>query len=105
MFHTNKKTKSSKFAPKVDEGFLLGYDTTLQVTIDITFDESNGSQVEQVDKNLVDEEKAPSLSMMRMGLGEVKHHEVQAQTSVEQRNNDPSSSTRVEPPNSQQPQD
>jgi hypothetical protein len=74
-------------------------------TVDMTFDESNGSQVEQVDKNLVDEEKAPSLSMMRMGLGEVKHHEVQAQTSVEQRNNDPSSSTRVEPPNSQQPQD
>jgi hypothetical protein len=32
-------------------------------------------------------------------------YEVQAQTPVEKRNNDPSSSTRVEPPSSQQPQD
>jgi hypothetical protein len=42
---------------------------------------------------------------MRMGLGEVRPHQVQAQTPVEERNNDPSSSTRVEPPSSQQPQD
>jgi hypothetical protein len=40
-----------------------------------------------------------------MGLSEVRPHEVQAQTPVEERNNDPSSSTRVEPPSSQQPQD
>jgi hypothetical protein len=40
-----------------------------------------------------------------MGLGEVRPREVQAQTPVEERNNDPSSSTRVEPPSSQQPQD
>jgi hypothetical protein len=65
-----RKIKSSKFAPKVDEGFLLGYDTNehayhvfnkttdcVEVTVDITFDKSNGSQVEQVYKNLVDEEE------------------------------------------------
>jgi hypothetical protein len=40
-----------------------------------------------------------------MGLGEVRPCEVQAQTPIEERNNDPSSSTRVEPPSSQQPQD
>jgi hypothetical protein len=40
-----------------------------------------------------------------MSLGEVRSREVQPQTSVEERNNDPSSSTRVEPPSSQQPQD
>jgi hypothetical protein len=39
-----------------------------------------------------------------MGLGEVRPHEVQAQTPVKERNNDPSSSTRVEPPSSQQSQ-
>jgi hypothetical protein len=74
-------------------------------TVDMTFDESNGSQVEQVVKNLVDDEEPPSLSIMRMGLGEVRPREVEAQASVEGRNNDPSSSTRVEPPSSQQPQD
>jgi hypothetical protein len=117
-FILNKKTKSSKFASKVDDGFLLGYGTNehiyrvfnkttgcVEITIDVTFDESNGSQVERVDKNLIDEEEPPSLSIMRMSLGEVRPHEVQAQTSIEGRNNDPSSSTRVEPPSSQQPQD
>jgi hypothetical protein len=73
--------------------------------VDVTFDEFNGSQVEQVDKNIVDEEELPSLSTMRMGLGEVRPCEVQDQTPVEERNNDTSSSTRVEPPNSQRSQD
>jgi hypothetical protein len=79
-FILNKKTKSSKFAPKVDEFFLLGYGTNehayrvfnkttgcLEITVDVTFDESNGSQVEQVDKNLIDEEEPPIQSIMRMG--------------------------------------
>jgi hypothetical protein len=117
-FILNKKTKSSKFAPKIDEGFLLDYGTNkhayrvfnkttgcMEVTVDVTFDESNGSQVEQVDKNLVDEEEPPSLAIMRMGLGEVRPHEIEAQAPVEERNIDPSSSTRVEPPSSQHPQD
>jgi hypothetical protein len=117
-FILNKKTKSSKFAPKFDEGFLLGYGTNehtyrvfnkttgcVEVTVDVTFDESNSSQVQQVDKNLVDEEETPSLSIIRMGLGEVRPREVKAQTPIEERKNDPSSSTRVEPQNSQQHQD
>jgi transposase InsO family protein len=54
-FILNKKVKSSKFAPRVDEGFLLGYasnahgyrvfsNTTglVEIAIDVTFDESNG---------------------------------------------------------------
>jgi hypothetical protein len=77
----------------------------VEVMIDMTFDESNGSQVEQVDKNLVDEEEQPSLSIMRMGLGKVRSREAHAKTPVEERNNDSSSATRVEPPGSQQPQD
>jgi hypothetical protein len=71
----------------------------------VTFDESNTSQVEQVDKNLLDEEEPPSLAIMRMGLGEVRPREVEAQAPVEERSNDPSSSRRVEPSSSQQPQD
>jgi hypothetical protein len=81
-FILNKKTKISKFTAKVDEGFLLGYGTNehtdrvfnkttgcLEVMVDVTFDESDGSQVEQVDKNIIDEDEPPSLSVMRMGLG------------------------------------
>jgi hypothetical protein len=68
-FILNKKIKSSRFAPKVDESFLLGYGTNehayrifnktigcVKIMVDVTFDESNGSQVEKVDKNLVDKE-------------------------------------------------
>jgi hypothetical protein len=117
-FILNKKTESSKFASKVDEGFLLGYGTNehtyrvfnkttgcIEVTVHIAFDESNSSQVEQFDKNIINEEEPPSLSIMRMGLGEMRPREVQAQTPIEERINDPSSSTRVEPPSSQQSQD
>jgi len=71
----------------------------------VKFDESNGSQVEQVDMNLVDDEEPPSVSIMRMGLGEVKPREERDHATVEARNEDPSSSTRVEPPSSQVPQD
>ncbi|XP_066323334.1 uncharacterized protein [Miscanthus floridulus] len=65
-FILNKKPKTSKFAPKVDEGFLLDYGSTehaycvfnktsgrVEIAIDVTFDESNGSQVEQVDSSVV----------------------------------------------------
>jgi hypothetical protein len=116
-FILNKKTKSSKFAPKVDEDFLLGYGTNkhayhvfnkttscVEVMVDATFDESDSSRVGKIDKNLVDEEEPLSQSIMRMGLGEVRPHEVEAQASVQENNNDLSLSTRVEPPSSQQPQ-
>ena len=118
-FILNKKTKTSKFAPKVDEGFLLGYGTNehayrvfnkttgcVEITVAVKFDESNGSQVEQVDKNLVDMEEPQSVSIMRMGLGEVRPRESSTQAPIEQSNkNQPSSSTIVEPPSSQVPQD
>jgi hypothetical protein len=57
FFIHNKKAKNSKFAPKVDEGFFLGYSSNahgyrvfnntaglVEITVDVTFDESNGSQ-------------------------------------------------------------
>ena len=68
-FILNKKPKTSKFAPKVDEGFLLGYGSNehayrvfnktsrrVEIAVDVTFDESNGSQVEQVDSSVVGKE-------------------------------------------------
>jgi hypothetical protein len=42
---------------------------------------------------------------LRMGTGEVMPREVQVQTPVDTSTQDPSSSTRVEPPNSQDHQD
>jgi transposase InsO family protein len=57
-----KRSKSSKFAPKVYEGFLLGYDSNsrtyhvfnkdsdcVETTCDAVFDGTNDSQVEQYD--------------------------------------------------------
>jgi len=55
--------------------------------------------------NLVDDEEPPSISIMRMSLGEVKPKEEERHATVEARNEDPSSSTRVEPSSSQVPQD
>ena len=99
----NKKAKSSKFAPKVDEKFLLGYGTNehayrvfnktsgvVETTVDMKFDEFNDSQIEQVDINLVDDEEPPNLSIMRMGLGEVRPQEEKRHATVEARNDDPS---------------
>jgi hypothetical protein len=64
-----KRGRSSKFAPKAVEGFLLGYDSNtrayrvfnkstglVEVSCDIVFDETNGSQVEQVDLDELDDE-------------------------------------------------
>jgi transposase InsO family protein len=55
-FILNKRPRTSKLAPKVDEGFLLGYGPNehayrvfnlatrrIEVTVDLTFDESNDS--------------------------------------------------------------
>jgi hypothetical protein len=67
-----KRSKSSKFAPKVYEGFMLGYDSNsrayrifnidsgcIETMCDAVFDETNGSQVKQYDLNDVDDEEAP----------------------------------------------
>jgi hypothetical protein len=67
-----KRSKSSKFAPKVYEDFLLGYDSNshayrvfnrdsgcVETTCDVVFDETNVSQVEQYDLSDVDNEEAP----------------------------------------------
>jgi hypothetical protein len=86
-FILNKKPKNSKFAPKVDEGFLLGYASNahgyrvfnktsgcVEVACDMTFDESNGSQGEQVD-GIVGMEESPSKAIKKLATGEIKPQE------------------------------
>jgi transposase InsO family protein len=66
-----KRGRKSKFTPKAIEGFLLGYDSNtrayrvfnkstalVEVSCDIVSDETNGSQVEQVDLDELDDEEA-----------------------------------------------
>jgi hypothetical protein len=113
-FILNKKPKASNFASKVDEGFLIGYGTNehayrvfnktngcVETTVDVKFDESNGSQREQVSENFVDDEEPPSVSIFRLGTSEVMPREVQLQAPVHTSNQDPPSSIRVEQPISQ----
>jgi hypothetical protein len=68
----SKEVKSSKFAPKVYEGFLLGYNSNsrayrvfnkdsgcVEITYDAVFNETNGSQKDRVDLDRVDDEEPP----------------------------------------------
>jgi hypothetical protein len=90
FFILNKKSKSSKFAPKVDEGFMLGYGTNeygyhvfnktnglIEITVDVTFDEIDGSQKEQVNVEIVGNEEAPHKAIKKLAIGEIKPIEVQ----------------------------
>jgi hypothetical protein len=76
---------SSKFAPKVYEGFLRCYDSNshaycvfnvttgcVKTMCDTMFDETNGSQKDQVDLDLVDDEEAPCDTLQRIAIGDVR---------------------------------
>jgi hypothetical protein len=80
-----KRSKSSKFAPKVYEDFLLGYDSNshayrvfnmtsgcVETAYDVVFDETNDSQKEQVDIDLLDDEEAPCDALQRMAIGDIR---------------------------------
>jgi hypothetical protein len=80
-----KRLKSYKFAPKTYEGFLLSYDSNsrtyrvfnvttgcVETINDAVFDETNGSQKEQVDLNLVDDEEAPCDALQRMTIDNIR---------------------------------
>jgi hypothetical protein len=103
-----KRCRSSKFAPKAVEGFLLGYDSNtrayrvfnkstrlVKVSCDIVFDETNGSQMEQVDLDELDDEEAPCVALRNMFIGDVypKESEEPPQTQDQ-----PSSSMQASPP-------
>jgi hypothetical protein len=98
------KDMHSKFAPKVVERFLLGYDSNtkvhrvfnkylglVQVTSDVVFDETNGSPRGQVDLDDIDENKVLTTAIRTMAIGDVRPHEQQVQ-------DQPSFSMMVQPP-------
>jgi hypothetical protein len=103
-----KRGRKSKFASKAIEGFLLGYDSNtrayrvfnkstglVEVSCDIVFDETNGSQVEQVDLDELDDEEALCVALRNMSIGDVcpkaSEEPIQAQ-------DQPSSSMQAFPP-------
>jgi hypothetical protein len=90
-FILSKRLKTSKFAPRVDEGILLGYGSNehayrvfnktsgrVKVAVDVTFDESNGSQVEQVDSSAVGKEDPPCEAIKQLAIGDIRPQEDQA---------------------------
>jgi hypothetical protein len=103
-----KRGRNSKFAPKVVEGFLLGYDSNkrayrvfnkstglVEVSCEIVFDETNGSQVEQVDLDELDDEEALCIALRNMSIGDVCPKESEEPTQAQDQ---PSSSTQESPP-------
>jgi hypothetical protein len=103
-----KRGRKSKFAPKAIEGFLLGYDSNtrayrvfnkstglVEVSCDIVFDETNGSQVEQVDLNELDDEEAPCVTLRNMSIGDVCPKESKEPSQAQDQ---PSSSIQASPP-------
>jgi hypothetical protein len=103
-----KRGRKSKFAPKAVEGFLLGYDSNtrayrvfnkstrlVEVSCDIVFDETNGSQVEQVDLDELDDEEAPCVALRNMSIGDVCPKESEEPPQAQDQ---PSSSMQASPP-------
>jgi hypothetical protein len=103
-----KRGRKSKFAPKAVKGFLLGYDSNtrayrvfnkstglVEVSCDIVFDETNNSQVEQVDLDELDDEEAPCVTLRNMSIGDVCHMESEEPTQAQDQ---PSSSNQASPP-------
>jgi hypothetical protein len=103
-----KRGRKSKFAPKAVEGFLLGYDSNtrayrvfnkstglVEVSCDIVFDETNGSQVEQVDLDELDDEEAPCVLLRNMSIGDVCPKESEEPTQAQDQ---PSSSNQASAP-------
>lgn len=83
-----KRGRHSKFAPKVVERFLLGYDSNtkayrvfnkysglVEVTNNVVFDKTNSSPREQVDLDDIDEDEIPTAAMRTMAIGDVRPQE------------------------------
>jgi hypothetical protein len=103
-----KRGRNSKFAPKAVEGFLLSYDSNtrayrvfnkstglVKVSCDIVFDETNGSQVEHVDLDELDDEEASCVALRNMYIGDVCPKESEEHPQAQDQ---PSSSIQASPP-------
>jgi transposase InsO family protein len=112
-----KRGRKSKFAPKAVDGFLLGYDSNtrayrvfnkstglVEVSCDIVFDKTNGSQVEQVDLGELDDEEASCVALRNMSIGDVCPKDSEEPPQAQDQ---PSSSNQASPPtqNEDQAQD
>jgi hypothetical protein len=107
-----KRGRKSKFAPKAVEVFLPGYDSNtrayrvfnkstglVEVSCDIVFDETNGSQVEQVDLDELDDEETPCVELRNMSIGDVCTKESEEPTQAQDQlssSNEASSPTQDE---------
>jgi hypothetical protein len=67
----------------------------VEVSCDIMFDETNGSQVEQVDLDEIDDEEAPCVVLRNMSIGDVCPKESEEPTQAQDQ---PSSSNQTSPP-------
>jgi hypothetical protein len=103
-----KSGRNSKFPPKSIEGFLLGYDSNIrvyrvfnkstglfEVSCDVVFDDTNGSQVEQVDLDELDEEEALCIALRNMSIKDVRPQVPKEPTPAQDQ---PSSSIQASPP-------
>jgi hypothetical protein len=103
-----KRGRKSKFAPKAVEGFLLGYDSNtrayrvfnkstglVEVSCDIVFDETNDSQVEQVDLDELDDDEASCVALRNMSIRDVCPKESEEPPQAQDQ---PSSSNQASPP-------
>jgi hypothetical protein len=110
-----KRGRSSKFATKAVEVFLLGHDTNtrayrvfnkttglVEVSCDIVFDETNDSQVEEVDLDELDDEEAPCVVLRNMSIGDVCPKESEEPTQAQDQ---PSSSMQASPPTQDEDED
>jgi hypothetical protein len=89
-----KRGRNSKFAPKAVKGFLLGY-RLVEVSYDIVSEETNGSEVEQVDLDELDDEEAPCVALRNMSIGDVCPKESEEPSQAQDK---PSSSIQASPP-------
>jgi hypothetical protein len=103
-----KRGRKSKFAPKAVGGFLIGYDSNtrayrvfnkstrlVEVSCDIVFGETNGSQVEQVDLDELDDEEASCIALRNMSIEDVCPKEPEEPPQAQDQ---PSSSMQASPP-------
>jgi hypothetical protein len=108
MFHILESLEANAlFLSKEVEGFLLCYDSNtrayrvfnkstglVEVSCDIVFDETNGSQVEQVDLDELDDEEAPCVALRNMSIGDVYPKESEEPPQAQDQ---PSSSMQASP--------
>ncbi|XP_066365330.1 uncharacterized protein [Miscanthus floridulus] len=84
--YLHKKLKKNSY--ELLTGFLLGYGSNehayrvfnktsgrVEITVDVTFDESNSSQVEQVDSSVVGKEDPPCEEIKQLAIGDIRPQE------------------------------